>query len=353
MLIIFLLFGILIIGGEKNMKKIAINGFGRIGRLVFRIMEDDPELEVVAINDLTDSEQLAYLLKYDTNHRNYRIDDISYDQEGIIVGNRHIKVFSEMDPHNLPWKELGIDLVFECTGKFVSKEKAYSHIEAGAKKVLISAPAKGDVKTIVYNVNDHILDGSEEVVSAASCTTNCLAPVLDVLEKKYGIEMGYMTTIHAYTNDQVTLDVAHKKGIMARRGRACAMNVVPSSTGAATAIGKVIPSLEGKLRGGAMRVPVSDGSLVDSVLKLKRNVTIEEINQLYQESVNETLHYTEDPIVSSDIISSSCGATIDRNLTDVIEVDGRQLVKVVAWYDNEMGYSYQMVRTARKLVEFI
>ena len=333
------------------MKKIAINGFGRIGRLVFRIMEEDPELEVVAINDLTDSKQLAYLLKYDTNHRVYRPDEISYDEDEIIVRGRHIKVYSEMDPSNLPWGELGIDLVFECTGKFVEKDKALSHIKAGAKKVLISAPAKGDVKTVVYNVNDDILDGNEEVVSAASCTTNCLAPVLKVLQDNYGIVKGYMTTIHAYTNDQVTLDVAHKKGIESRRGRACAMNIVPSSTGAATAIGKVIPELAGKLSGGAMRVPVSDGSLVDLTLELERNVSVEEINQAFKNAVNETLHYTEDPIVSSDVIGTTCGSTIDGRLTDLVEADGRQLVKVVAWYDNEMGYSAQMVRTAKKMAD--
>lgn len=335
------------------MKKVAINGFGRIGRLVFRIMEEDPELEVVAINDLTDSEQLAYLLKYDTNHRVYRKEEISYDHDGIIVSGRHVHVYSEMDPSNLPWKDLGIDVVFECTGKFVDVEKAHKHIDAGAKKVLISAPAKGDIKTVVYHVNDNILDGSEEVVSAASCTTNCLAPVLDVLQKKFGIVMGTMTTIHAYTNDQVTLDVAHKKGIHARRGRACSMNIVPTSTGAATAIGKVIPELDGKLIGGAMRVPVSDGSLVDLVLELEKNVTKEEINQAYKSAINETLEYTDDPIVSCDIISSTCGATVDGSLTDVVETDKGQLVKVVAWYDNEMGYSSQMVRTAKKLVEFI
>lgn len=330
--------------------KIAINGFGRIGRLVFRIMESDPELEVVAINDLTDSEQLAYLLKYDTNHRVYHKDDINYDDTGIIINGRHVNVYSEMEPTNLPWRELGVDLVFECTGKFVDKNKAYSHIEAGAKKVIISAPAKGDVKTIVYNVNDDILDGSEEIISAASCTTNCLAPVLKVLQENFGIVKGFMTTIHAYTNDQVTLDVAHKKGIASRRGRACAMNIVPSSTGAATAIGKVIPELSGKLSGGAMRVPVSDGSLVDLTLELEKNTSIEEVNKVFRDNVNETLHYTDDPIVSSDIISSDCGATVDSRLTDVIEVDGKQLVKVVAWYDNEMGYSAQMVRTAKKLI---
>ena len=331
-------------------KKVAINGFGRIGRLVFRIMEEDPELEVVAINDLTDSEQLAYLLKYDTNHRNYRVDDISFDESNIIVGDRKVRVFSEMDPSNLPWKDMDIDVVFECTGKFVEKDKAMSHIVAGAKKVIISAPAKGDLKTIVYNVNDDILDGTEEVISAASCTTNCLAPVVKILNDSFGIEKGYMTTVHAYTNDQVTLDVSHKKGIAGRRGRACAQNIVPTSTGAATAIGKVIPELEGKLSGGALRVPVSDGSLVDLVLELKSNVGVSVINDTFKKNVNETLHYTDDPIVSSDIISSDCGATVDGSLTDVLDVDGKQLVKVVAWYDNEMGYSYQMVRCAKKLI---
>lgn len=331
------------------MKKVAINGFGRIGRLVFRIMENDPELEVVAINDLTDSEQLSYLLKYDTNHRVYKKDEISYNDECIIVDDREIRVYSETDPSKLPWRDLGIDIVFECTGKFVDKDKAYAHIEAGAKKVIISAPAKGDVKTIVYNVNDDILDGSEEIISAASCTTNCLAPVLKVINDNFGIVKGYMTTIHAYTNDQVTLDVAHKKGIASRRGRACAANIVPSSTGAATAIGKVIPELSGKLSGGAMRVPVSDGSLVDLVLELSRNVSVEEINNCFRDNTNETLDYTDDPIVSSDIISSTYGATVDGNLTSIVEVDGKQLVKVVAWYDNEMGYSSQMVRTAKKI----
>ena len=331
------------------MKKVAINGFGRIGRLVFRIMEENPLLEVVAINDLTDSEQLAYLLKYDTNHRVYKVDEIGYDDNGIIVSGRHVNVYSEKEPNKLPWGELGVDIVFECTGAFTDKDKAMAHIEAGAKKVIISAPAKGDLKTIVYNVNDDILDGSEEVISAASCTTNCLAPVVKVLNDNYGIVKGYMTTIHAYTNDQVTLDVAHKKGIASRRGRACAANIVPTSTGAASAIGKVIPELEGRMQGNAMRVPVSDGSLVDLVLELSKNVSIEEVNNLFKDSVNETLRYTDDPIVSSDIISSSCGATVDGSLTDVLEVDGKQLVKVVAWYNNEMGYSYQMVRTATKL----
>ena len=330
--------------------KVAINGFGRIGRLVFRIMEDDPNFEIVAINDLTDAKQLAYLLKYDTNHRNYNVDNITNEENMLVVNNRKINVFSEKDPSCLPWKKLNVDVVLECTGLFTKKEDAYKHIEAGAKKVIISAPAKGDVKTIVYNVNDNILDGSEEIISAASCTTNCLAPVLKVLNDNFGIEKGYMTTVHAYTNDQVTLDVSHKKGIDSRRGRACAMNIVPSSTGAASAIGKVIPELEGKMHGGAFRVPVSDGSLVDLVLELKKNVNVSEINESFINNQSETLKFTMDPIVSSDIISSTCGATVDGQLTNVLDVEGKQLVKVVAWYDNEYGYSAQMVRTVKKLM---
>ena len=331
------------------MIKVAINGFGRIGRLVFRIMEDDPSFEVVAINDLTDASELAYLLKYDTNHRNYRIDEISSKDNYITVGNSQIRVFSETDPTNLPWNELGIDIVFECTGHFTDKEKAYAHINAGAKKVIISAPAKGDLKTIVYNVNDDTLNGEEKVISAASCTTNCLAPVLNVIERNIGIKKGYMTTVHAYTNDQATLDIAHKKGINASRGRACAANIVPSSTGAASAIGLVIPSLKGRLDGSALRVPVPTGSVIDLTLELNRNTTVDEINNLFISNQNETIKFTMDPIVSSDIIGSSVGALVDGQLTKVIEVEGKQLVKVVAWYDNEMGYSYQMVRTAKRL----
>ena len=332
------------------MKKVAINGFGRIGRLVFRLMEEEPELEVVAINDLTDAEQLAYLLKYDTNHGNYKIDEITNDENNIIVNGRKIRVYAEKEPSLLPWRDLGIDVVFECTGLFTSQEKAYAHITAGARKVIISAPAKGELKTIVYNVNNEILDGSEEVISAASCTTNCLAPVLKILNDHLGIEKGYMTTVHAYTNDQVTLDVAHKKGIYARRGRACAANIVPASTGAASAIGLVIPELKGKLDGSAMRVPVSTGSVIDLTLELKRNTTVDEINKLFADNQSETIKFTMDPIVSSDIIGSHYGAVVDGLSTNILDVDGKQLVKVIAWYDNEMGYSAQMVRTAKYLV---
>ena len=332
------------------MKKVAINGFGRIGRLVFRLMEDDPELEVVAINDLTDAEQLAYLLKYDTNHGNYKLDEITNDSENIIINGKKIRIYAEKEPSLLPWKDLGIDVVFECTGLFTSDEKAKAHVDAGAKKVIISAPAKGDVKTIVYNVNHDTLDGTETIISAASCTTNCLAPVLKVLNDNIGITKGYMTTVHAYTNDQATLDIAHKKGILARRGRACAQNIVPASTGAASAIGLVIPELKGKLDGAAMRVPVSTGSVVDLTLELKKNTSIEELNKLFSDNQNETLKFTIDPIVSSDVVGSHYGAVIDGLSTNILEVEGKQLVKVVAWYDNEMGYSTQMVRTAKYLM---
>ena len=333
------------------MIKVAINGFGRIGRLVFRLMEEDDRFEVVAINDLTDAEQLAYLLKYDTSHRNYRVEEISHTEDSLVVGGRKIRVYSEKDPSMLPWGELEIDEVFECTGLFTDKEKASAHIKAGAKKVIISAPAKGDLKTVVYGVNEDILDGTEEIISAASCTTNCLAPVLHVLEQTFGVEKGYMTTVHAYTNDQTILDVAHKKGIYARRGRAGAANIIPSSTGAAKAIGLVIPSLQGKLSGSALRVPTTTGSVVDLTLELKRNTTKEEINNAFKSAVSETLGYTEDPIVSSDIIGSRLGGLVDGLLTEVLEVDGRELVKVIAWYDNEMSYSAQMVRTAKYMMK--
>lgn len=327
--------------------RVAINGFGRIGRLVYRIMQEDPSFEVVAINDLTDAAQLAYLLKYDTSHRRYERKEITSDDENIIVDGKKIRIYAEKDPSLLPWSDLQIDMVFECTGYFTSKDKALAHVRAGAKKVIISAPAKGDLKTIVYNVNNEDLTGDETVISAASCTTNCLAPVMKLLCDNYGVEKGYITTVHAYTNDQATLDVAHKKGHMSRRGRAAAANIVPASTGAASAIGLVIPELKGRLDGTAMRVPVTTGSVIDLTLELKKNVTVEEINKMFKDNQSETIEYTEDPIVSSDVIGARCGALVDGLLTNVIEVDGKQLVKVVAWYDNEMSYSAQMVRTAK------
>ena len=334
------------------MKRVAINGFGRIGRLIYRLIEADEEFEVVAINDLTDAFQLAHLLKYDTSHRSYMIDEISYEDDYIIVKDKKIKVFAEKDPANLPWRELEVDLVFECTGIFTSKEGSMAHIEAGAKRVIISAPAKGDLKTIVYNVNENILDGSEKVISAASCTTNCLAPVLYLLDQHFGLEKGYMTTVHAYTNDQTVLDVPHKKGANSRRGRAAAANIVPSSTGAASAIGLVLPNLKGKLDGTALRVPTITGSIIDLTLQLKTAVTVEMINKMFIENQNETIAFTLDPIVSSDIIGSHLGALVDGQLTNVLDDNGKQLVKIMAWYDNEMGYSAQMVRVAKYLSRF-
>ncbi len=332
------------------MKRIAINGFGRIGRLVFRLLQQEEQMEVVAINDLTDANQLEYLLKYDTAHRGYLQNEITSKDNYLIVKDKKIKILAEKDPLQLPWKEMDIDLVFECTGLFTSLEKASAHIEAGAKKVIISAPAKGDVKTIVYGVNENILTGKEQIISAASCTTNCLAPVLKVLDDNFGIQQGFMTTVHAYTNDQATLDVAHKKGIASRRGRASAANIVPTSTGAASAIGKVLPNLEGKLEGTAMRVPVITGSVIDLVLSLKKKTTVEEINQTLKNASNQTLGYTTDPIVSSDTIGMQYGALVDSLLTAINEVDQKQLVKVVAWYDNEMSYSAQMLRTAKYFI---
>ena len=334
------------------MIKVAINGFGRIGRLAFREMITGTDFDIVAINDLTDAETLAYLLKYDTNHRSFHEEAISYVDNYLVINNqKKIPIFSEKDPSNLPWKDLNVDVVLECTGLFTKEEDARKHLEAGAKKVIISAPAKGNVKTIVYNVNDNILDGSEEIISAASCTTNCLAPVLNVINNNIGIIKGYMTTVHAFTNDQATLDVPHKKGIRARRGRAASMNIIPASTGAASAIGEVIPSLKGKLDGNAFRVPVSDGSVIDVTLELKRNTSVDELNNLFINNQNETLKVTSDPVVSSDILGKKCGALVDLLSTSVLETEGKQLVKIIAWYDNEMGYTAQMIRTAKKLMQ--
>lgn len=334
------------------MIKVAINGFGRIGRLAFRQIVTQTDFDIVAINDLTSAEDLAYLVKYDTVHGSFHEDEIKAEGNEIVVaGVKRIKVFSETDPANLPWGELGIDLVLECTGKFTAKEDAMKHITAGAKKVLISAPGKGEMKTVVYGVNDNVLSNEDVIVSAASCTTNCLAPVLNILQKNIGIKKGFMTTVHAYTNDQATLDIAHKKGIKSRRGRACAQNIVPSSTGAAKAIGLVIPELLGKLDGNALRVPTADGSVVDLTLELNRNTSVEEINKLFQDNQNETIKITMDPIVSSDCLGKKVGAIVDGLSTSIVEADGAQLVKVLAWYDNEYGYTAQMLRTAKKMFQ--
>lgn len=332
------------------MIKVAINGFGRIGRVAFREMIISDEFDIVAINDLTNAEELAYLLKYDTNHRAFHEDLITFEQNELIINNKkRIPIYAEQDPQNLPWATLDVDLVLECTGHFTKKEDAEKHLIAGAKKVIISAPAKGDVKTIVYNVNHNILTNEDRIISAASCTTNCLAPVLKVINDNYGVEKCYMVTIHAYTNDQATLDIPHKKGIKERRGRAAAMNIIPTSSGVSGAIGLVIPELNNKVDGMAYRVPVSDGSLIDLVLELKTNTTKEEINQTLINNQNETLKVTFDPVVSSDIIGKKCGALVDGSLTKVLEVEKRQLVKIAAWYDNEVGYTNQMLKTAKEM----
>ena len=332
------------------MIRVAINGFGRIGRLAFREMITGTNFDVVAINDLSSAEELAYLLKYDTNHRRFYEDLIGNVDNNLVINNqKYIPVFNETDPENLPWESLDVDLVLECTGHFTSLEGAQKHVKAGAKKVFISAPGKGDMKTIVYGVNDNILDGSETVVSAASCTTNCLAPVLKVIDDNFGIKMGFMSTIHAYTNDQVTLDVAHKKGIKERRGRACAQNIVPTTTGAASAIDKVLPNLKGKLSGIAYRVPVSDGSMIDLTLYLEKNVTKELINDTLRNNESVCLKTTKDPIVSSDIIGMKVASLVDESLTQVIKTEDQELVKIVSWYDNEMGYTHQMMNTAYAL----
>ena len=332
------------------MIKIAINGFGRIGRLCFRETFGSKEFEVVAINDLTDAKTLAHLLKYDSAQKKYEGHTIESTENSIIVDGKEIRIYAEKDPSNLPWAKLDVDVVFECTGFFTKKEDAMSHIKAGAKRVIISAPAKGDVKTIVYGVNENILDGSEEIISAASCTTNCLAPLAKVMNDNFKIKYGTMTTIHAYTNDQNTLDAPHRKGDL-RRARAAACNIVPNSTGAAKAIGLVIPELDGKLDGSAQRVPVVTGSFIELVCVLDKKVTKEEINEVMKNNANATLGYTEDEIVSSDVIGIRYGSLFDATQTKVISTEDGQIVKVVAWYDNEMSYTCQMIRTAKHLIE--
>ncbi len=326
--------------------KIAINGFGRIGRLAYRLMAEDANYEVVAINDLTNAEDLAYLLKYDTTQGRYsNYLNVSHKEGVLVDGKKEINIYAERDPKNIPWGKHDVDVVLECTGFFVTAEKAAAHITAGAKKVLISAPASGDLKTVVFNVNHNVLDGSETVVSGASCTTNCLAPVAKVLNDTFGIKQGHMTTTHAYTGDQMILDGAHPKGFNSRRGRAGAANIVPSSTGAAKAVGLVLPELKGRLDGGALRVPTATGSCVELVCQLSKDVTVEEINAAVKAAANETLGYTEDPIVSSDIIGSHFGSLFDAQCTKVMGEPGSQLVKILTWYDNEMSYTAQLIRT--------
>ena len=324
--------------------KVAINGFGRIGRLAFRLMHDNPAFEVVALNDLSNADELAYLLKYDSAQGKFN-GKVSVEGDYLVVDGKKSQIISERDPAALPWGKLNIDVVLECTGLFLTEDKAIKHIEAGAKKVVLSAPSSSKgIKTIVFNVNHNILDGSEQIVSGASCTTNCLAPMVKVLDDAFGIEKGFMTTVHAYTSDQSLMDQPHKKGYMSRRGRAAANSIIPSSTGAAAAVGKVLPHLNGFLDGTALRVPTLTGSIVDFTVELKKNVSIEEVNQVFKDASNDTMVYTEDPIVSADIVGSH-GATFDANTTQILTANGKQLVKVMAWYDNEMSYTAQLVRT--------
>jgi glyceraldehyde 3-phosphate dehydrogenase len=331
--------------------KVAINGFGRIGRLVFRQIYNMEGIDVVAINDLTSPKVLAHLLKYDTAQGRFE-QDVNATENSIVVNGEEIKIYAQKDPAQIPWSEHQVDVVLECTGFFTDKAKAEAHLTAGAKKVVISAPATGDLKTIVFNVNHEILDGSETVISCASCTTNCLAPMAKVLDDTYGIVAGLMTTIHAYTNDQNTQDAPHPKGDL-RRARAAAQNIVPNSTGAAKAIGLVLPGLKGKLDGTAQRVPTLTGSLTELTVILGKKTTKEEINAAMKAASNESYGYTEDEIVSSDIIGMSYGSLFDATQTKVLSVGDTQMVKTVSWYDNEMSYVSQLVRTVHYFAKLI
>src|SRR5215203_2631162 len=325
--------------------KVAINGFGRIGRLVYRQIYKMEGIDVVAVNDLTSPKVLAHLLKYDTAQGRFN-EDVKATENAIIVNGNEIKIYAQKDPAQIPWGQHDVDVVLECTGFFTDKAKAEAHLTAGAKKVVISAPATGDLKTIVFNVNHEILDGTETVISCASCTTNCLAPMAKVLDDSYGIVGGIMTTIHAYTNDQNTQDAPHPKGDL-RRARAAAQNIVPNSTGAAKAIGLVLPELKGKLDGTAQRVPTITGSLTELTVLLGKKVTVDEVNAAMKAASNESYGYTEDEIVSSDIIGMHFGSLFDATQTKVLIVGDNQLVKTVSWYDNEMSYVSQLVRTVK------
>ena len=331
--------------------KVAINGFGRIGRLVFRQIYNMDGIDVVAINDLTSPAVLAHLLKYDSAQGRFG-QEVTSTENAIVVNGHEVKVYAQKDPAQIPWGSYDVDVVIESTGFFTDKAKAEAHLTAGAKRVVISAPATGDLKTVVFNVNHAILDGSETIISCASCTTNCLAPMAKVLEEKYGIITGLMSTIHAYTNDQNTLDAPHPKGDL-RRARAAAANIVPNSTGAAKAIGLVIPSLKGKLDGGAQRVPTITGSVTELYSILGKDVTVEEVNAAMKAASNESFGYTEDEIVSSDVIGISFGSLFDATQTRVIKTGDKQLVKTVSWYDNEMSYVSQLVRTVHHFAKLI
>jgi glyceraldehyde 3-phosphate dehydrogenase len=331
--------------------KVAINGFGRIGRLVYRQIYNMEGIDVVAVNDLTSPAVLAHLLKYDTAQGRFN-EDVKATENSITVNGDEIRIYAQKNPAEIPWGQHGVDVVLECTGFFTDKAKAEAHLQAGAKKVVISAPATGDLKTIVFNVNHDILDGSETVISCASCTTNCLAPMAKVLDDTYGIVAGLMTTVHAYTNDQNTQDAPHPKGDL-RRARAAAQNIVPNSTGAAKAIGLVLPNLKGKLDGTAQRVPTLTGSLTELTVVLGKKTSVEEINASMKKAANESYGYTEDEIVSADIIGMKYGSLFDATQTKVITQGNTQLVKTVSWYDNEMSYVSQLVRTVHYFAKMI
>ncbi len=331
--------------------KVAINGFGRIGRLAFRQMFGAEGYEIVAINDLTDAKMLAHLLKYDSAQGRYaKADTVVAKESSIVVDGKEIQIYAQRNPADLPWGELGVDVVLECTGFFVSKAKSQAHIDAGAKKVVISAPAGDDLPTVVFSVNENILKASDTIISAASCTTNCLAPMADTLNKLAPVEKGFMTTIHAYTGDQMTLDGPHPKGDL-RRARAAAVNIVPNSTGAAKAIGLVVPELSGKLDGAAQRVPVPTGSLTELVAVVNGKVTKADINAAMKAAASASFGYTEDELVSSDIVGITYGSLFDATQTKVTDLGDKTLVKVVSWYDNENSYTSQMVRTIKYFAE--
>ena len=333
--------------------KVAINGFGRIGRLAFRQMFGAEGYEIVAINDLTSPDMLAHLLKYDSAQKRYeKADTVVAGDDSITVDGKKIKIYAEKEAQNLPWGEIGVDVVLECTGFYTTKEKAQAHINAGAKKVVISAPAGKDLPTVVYGVNQNVLTPDDKIISAASCTTNCLAPMAKALNDYAPIQSGIMTTVHAYTGDQMLLDGPHRKGDL-RRARAAAVNIVPNSTGAAKAIGLVIPELNGKLIGSAQRVPVPTGSTTILVAVVKgENITVESINAAMKAQESASFGYTEEPLVSSDVIGITCGSLFDATQTMVTEIgDGLYQVQVVAWYDNENSYTSQMVRTIKYFAE--
>jgi glyceraldehyde 3-phosphate dehydrogenase len=331
--------------------KVAINGFGRIGKLAYRQIYNMEGIDVVAINDLTSPSTLAHLLKYDSAQGGFN-QTVTSTENSIIVNGDEIRIYAHKNPSDIPWGEHDVDVVLECTGFFTDKDKAAAHLTAGAKRVIISAPATGDLKTIVFNVNHSILDGSETIISCASCTTNCLAPMAKVLNDSFKILVGSMTTVHAYTNDQNTLDAPHSKGDL-RRARAAAANIIPNSTGAAKAIGLVLPELKGLLDGGAQRVPVITGSLTELTCILEKKVTLDEVNAAMKAASTESFGYNEDEIVSSDVIGTTFGSLFDSTQTKVITVGDNQMVKTVSWYDNEMSYVSQLVRTVKYFATLI